>query len=271
MEPASFERVRVLVREHASIVLEAGKEYLVEARLMPIARARGLGSVDELCRLVGAQGPELDHEIVEAMTTNETSFFRDHYPFEALRETILPDLIRARAATKSLRIWCAASSTGQEPYSIAMILRDHFPAVADWNIKILATDLSRAVLERGRKARYRQIEVNRGISAANLVKFFRRKGMEWELKEEARSLVEFRELNLTRPWSHGSAFDIIMIRNVLIYFDQDTKIDILKRASQLLCSDGYLFLGGSEAMPGELTFAFQKVPIPRTGCYRRGA
>lgn len=265
--PATFARIQSLVRDRSAIVLEPGKEYLVEARLSPIARAHGLANIDELCTRVERGHRELEEDVVEAMTTNETSFFRDYYPFAALRDQIIPELRASRASKRRLDIWCAASSTGQEPYSIAMMIHDSFPDLVSWDIRILATDLSRAVLARARAGHYRQPEVNRGTEAKHLVDHFKRDGMDWVLRDHIRKMVRFELLNLIGPWPAMGPFDIILIRNVLIYFDADVKTRILDRASARLAKDGYLFLGGAETPPGGHD-AFERTPIPRAGCYR---
>ncbi|MBK6697851.1 MAG: protein-glutamate O-methyltransferase CheR [Myxococcales bacterium] len=241
--------LRELVYKRSAIVIEPDKDYLVEARLGPVARDQGYGSIGDLVTKLrgGAHAsPELTTRVVEAMTTNETTFFRDTGPFEALEKRILPELIKARAATKTLTIWSAACSTGQEPYSVAMLLDEAFPQLKDWRIRILATDLSTAVLDRAREGKYRQLEVNRGLPARLLVKYMERVGTDWRLKSELRQRVEFRQMNLVEPWSHTGRFDVIFLRNVLIYFDVETKKGILGRMRQTLAPDGFLFLGGAE-------------------------
>ncbi len=267
MDVTTFERVRSLVKERSAIVIDAGKEYLVESRLAPVAKARGFASIDAMCRSLTTQHEDLIEEVVEAMTTNETSFFRDHHPFEVLRETILPSLISSRQQQRSLRVWCAASSTGQEPFSVAMIIREHFPQLAGWDVRILATDLSRAVLDRAKTGRFRQVEVNRGLSAPLLLKYFRRDGLDFELAPELRKMVEFEEFNLIKPWRAMARFDLLFMRNVLIYFDPVSKRSILERARDQLADDGYLFLGGSESMPADV-LGFERLPLARSGCYR---
>jgi len=266
LKPENFALVRKLVHERAAIVLEAGKEYLVESRLEPIAQAHGFASVDELCSLLRSK-PGLASEVVEAMTTNETSFFRDHHPFEALRREILPQLFLRRAARRTLRVWCAACSTGQEPYSLAMLLDEYFPQQASWDLRIDATDVSRSVLARAKLGRYSQVEVNRGLSAALLVKYFVRDGLDWEINPQIKRRVRFSELNLIGNWPALEPYDLIFLRNVLIYFDQPTKLAILGRVRQQLAPDGYLLLGGSESTPAEVT-AFTRLPIARAGIYR---
>jgi len=267
LDPDAFERIRKLVYQRTAIVLAEGKEYLVESRLAPVARAHGCADVTELCRLLDRKRESLANEVVEAMTTNETSFFRDHHPFEALKHTVLPDLIKKRASTRKLRIWCAACSTGQEPYSLAMLIDEHFPQLATWKVSILGTDVSKAVLARARTGRYRQIEVNRGLGANTLLRYFLRDGLEWEIRTDLRRMVQFESLNLIGPWPRTEKFDIVFLRNVLIYFDHATKISILTKIRDLIADDGYMVLGGSETTPNEIT-SFERVPIARAGIYR---
>jgi chemotaxis protein methyltransferase CheR len=264
---AAFDQIRNVVRERSAIVLEPGKEYLVEARLTPIARAHGLASLEDLARLLTPANPELVREVVHAMTTNETSFFRDHYPFEVLQRQVLPEVLRQRQSSRTLDIWCGACSSGQEPYSIAMLLREHFPELASWNVRILATDLSSAILERAREGKYRQLEVNRGLSAAQLVRYFERDGLDWRLKPEVRSMVKFSELNLLDNWLTLPTFDIVFLRNVLIYFDVDVKKAILRKVRQHLVRGGILFLGGAESTMN-IDNQFERAPYERAGCYR---
>jgi chemotaxis protein methyltransferase CheR len=240
--------LRDLVYKRSAIVLQADKSYLIDSRLAPLAREAGLASIDELVgkiRREGAGAP-LVRRVIEAMTTNETLFFRDLHPFEALKNRIIPDLARARASQRSLRVWCAAASTGQEPYSIAMTLREHFPELARWDVKIIATDINGAVLERAREATYRQLEVNRGLPVAMLIKYFERSGADWKLKPVIRDMVNFVELNLLDAWTAIGPQDIVFIRNVLIYFDVETKRRLLGRIRNLLQYDGFLVLGGAE-------------------------
>lgn len=245
MTAGEFDYVCRLVRERSGIVLD-GKEYLVDARLTPVVRQRQLGSISELVgRLRSAPDNGLAAQVVEAMVTTETSFFRDVHPFETLRTAVLPELIRTRPERK-LRVWFAACSTGQEPYSFALLVRERFPELAGWSLELLATDLSAEVLARARAGRYSQLEVNRGLPAVALVKFFRQHGPTWELAEDVRRMVEFRELNLIRPWPVLPRFDLVFLRNVLIYFDVDVKKSILGRVARVLRPDGYLLLGGAE-------------------------
>ncbi len=245
--PESMSFLRDLVYRRSAIVLEADKQYLFDSRLSPVAREAGLASIDELVSNMRKDpGAPLTRRVVEAMTTNETLFFRDVHPFEAMKALLVPDLIRARSAERSLRIWCAAASTGQEPYSIAMTLREHFPELATWNVQIVATDLNAAVLERAREAKYRQLEVNRGLPAPFLLKYFERQGAEWQLNSNIRNMVTFRELNLLDSWTSLGPQDIVFMRNVLIYFDIETKRRLLGRLRQTLKPEGFLILGGAE-------------------------
>jgi chemotaxis protein methyltransferase CheR len=270
LDPSAFERIRKLVYERTAIVLDPGKEYLVESRLMPIARVHGHVDVNDLCKRLDGASAALIAEVVEAMTTNETSFFRDHHPFEALKKTILPELLALRAQQRKLRVWCAACSSGQEPYSLAILLAESFPQLASWDVRIDATDVAKAVLARARAGRYRQIEVNRGLSSGLLLKYFNRDGLEWEVKPELKRLVRFQELNLIERWPALERYDLILLRNVLIYFDQQTKQTILAKMRGQLAGDGYLLLGGSETPPPEVSY-FERLPIVRAGIYRLAA
>jgi chemotaxis protein methyltransferase CheR len=268
MTAQDFEYVCRLVRDRSAVVLEAGKEYLVEARLAPIVGQLQVGSISALVgRLRSGPDDGLTARVVEAMVTTETSFFRDLHPFETLRKTVLPELIRRRADERRLSVWCAACSTGQEPYSLAILLREHFPDLAGWRVSILATDLSGEVLARAKEGRYTQAEVNRGLPAASLVKYFRQHGSMWELSEQVRRGVEFRELNLVRPWPVLPRMDLVFLRNVMIYFDVDTKKAILGQVARLLRPDGYLLLGGAETTLN-LDDSFRRVESLKGGFYQ---
>ncbi|HEY3497443.1 MAG TPA: protein-glutamate O-methyltransferase CheR [Polyangiaceae bacterium] len=246
-KPESMSYLQRLVHRRSGIVLEDGKDYLVDSRLDGIARSAGVRSVDELVgKLRRDSGSILVQRVVEAMTTNETMFFRDAHPFEALRQRFVPELIQKRASERRLRVWSAAAATGQEPYSIAMTLLETFPELASWNVNILATDLNSAVLQRARQGRYRDLEVGRGLPPSYLAKYFVRHDGEWELTREVRDLVTFQELNLVEPWDGIDACDLVFMRNVLIYFDLDTKRSILTRLRRVLRRDGFLVLGGAE-------------------------
>jgi chemotaxis protein methyltransferase CheR len=265
---SDFDYVRELVRRSSAIVLEPTKEYLVEARLGPLARKEGLASIAELvAKLRGGREDGLTRKVIDAMTTNETLFFRDVHPFETLRTHLLPELLQSRAAARHLRIWSAACSTGQEPYTIAMLLREHFPELASWRIDILATDLSTEVLAKARQGIYGQIEVNRGLPAKLMVKYFTKQGVDWQIDESIRSMVEFRELNLAETWPSFGQFDVVFLRNVLIYFDADTKKAILGRVRRLLRPDGCLFLGAAETTMN-LDESFERAQLGKGSCYR---
>jgi len=211
----------------------------------------------------------LTAEVVEAMTTNETFFFRDKTPFDHLRETMLPAVLQARAARRSLRIWCAASSTGQEPYSIAMCLKALGGAIAGWRVEILATDLSQGVLEKSKAGIFSQFEVQRGLPIQMLVKHFTQVGDMWQLNPDIRAMVQHRQLNLLQDFGHLGMFDVIFCRNVLIYFDQDTKAGIFERLSRVLEPDGFMVLGAAESVVG-ISDAFKPHP-DRRGLYRPNA
>jgi chemotaxis protein methyltransferase CheR len=262
-----FDYIRTLVRSKSAIVLAPGKEYLVQARLLPLARKQGLDDISALVDKLKRGDSVLTTEVVEAMTTNETSFFRDVHPFEALREDVLPELIQLRATTRKLNIWSAAASTGQEAYTIAMTMREHFAQLGTWNVSILGTDLSREVLEKAREGRYAQIEVNRGLPAPLLVKYFDRAGPAWRVKPELKRGIEFKQLNLMLPYPALPRMDIVFLRNVLIYFDADTKRDILTRVRNVMAPDGFLFLGAAETTL-QFEGLFDRVPRARGNCYR---
>lgn len=262
----AFGFVRDHVRAESAIVLETGKEYLVESRLLPLARQTGHDTVDTfVAELKRTRNPALLRQVVEALTTNETSFFRDSDPFVALRQDVLPTLAKERPG-RSLRVWAAACSSGQEPYSIAMTTRDT-PEVAGWKVDIVATDLSEEVLAKARKGEYSQLEVNRGLPVTTLVKHFQRSGINWRINPDLAAMVQFRQLNLMRPFGPVGRFDVVFLRNVLIYFDLATKRDILRRVRQVMAPDGYLFLGAAEMTMG-VDDAWERVPAGRSSVYR---
>ena len=247
LSPDALSFVCTLVRGRAAIELDDSKSYLIDARLAPLAKKNGLATAADFIQAVREKRkPGLEGQLVEAMTTNETSFFRDLHPFETLRQHILPTLANQRAAERTLNVWSAACSTGQEIYSFAMLLREHCPQMASWNIRLLGTDLSDEVLARARAANYSQIEVNRGLPAAMLVKYFRRQGTHWELRPELAAMAEFRKLNLIETWSGMPSMDVIFLRNVLIYFSVETKKRILAKVIKLMGLHSVLFLGAGE-------------------------
>jgi chemotaxis protein methyltransferase CheR len=266
-----FIYVRKLLHDISAISIEPGQEYLVESRLGPLAAEYGLKSVGELlARLKTEPGDVLQQRIVQAMTTNETLFFRDDHPFEALRLEILPELVQKRIAERKLSIWCSACSTGQEPYSIAMLLREHFPQLLSWNVEILGTDISQDALARARDGRYTQMEVNRGLPGHLLLKYFQPVGNDWMLKDEVKKMVSFRYLNLAQSWPLVSSVDLIFLRNVLIYFTVPMKREILAKARRYLKRDGFLFLGTAETTLN-LDGAYEQVFRGKATCYRARA
>jgi chemotaxis protein methyltransferase CheR len=246
-----FEYLRRLLKERSGLVLSADKQYLLESRLLPIARRLGAANLSELAQRLRAPGAEgLVVEVVEAMTTNETFFFRDKIPFDHFRDTVMPALLKARAAQRRIRIWCAAASCGQEPYSLAMLLKEMSGRLAGWRIDILATDLSAEMLEKARTGVYSQFEVQRGLPIQCLVKYFTQNGDMWQIAPAVRAMVEFRQLNLLHPFAYLGPFDVVFCRNVLIYFDQPTKTDVLGRIARVTEPDGYLLLGAAETVVG---------------------
>jgi chemotaxis protein methyltransferase CheR len=256
--PSDYEYLRRLLKERSGLDLSADKQYLVESRLVPLARKAGLPGIAELVQKMKGHAETLTSEVVEAMTTNETFFFRDKIPFDHLKETILPALVQARAARRSLRFWCAASSTGQEPYSIAMLLKE-MPALSGWRTDIVATDLSQAVLEKSKAGIFSQFEVQRGLPIQMLVKYFKQNGDLWQLNADVRAMVQHKQLNLLQDFSHLGTFDVIFCRNVLIYFDQETKAAIFARMARMIEPDGALALGAAESVVG-ITDVFKPYP-----------
>ena len=266
-----FSYVREMVYRQAAIVLEKEKNYLVEARLTPLVRQHGFGSLEELVAQLRNQPHNgMQWHVVEAMTTNETSFFRDVHPFEMLKKNVLPELMKKRATTRQLSIWCAAASSGQEPYTILMLLREAFPELLTWKLNFIATDISQEMIERCREGCYSQLEVNRGLPAPLLVKYFSKIGTEWKIKDELRRMIDFRQMNLAQAWSALPAMDVIFMRNVLIYFDLETKKAILARVRRTLKADGYFFLGGAETTLN-IDESFKRVQIDKAAYYQLSA
>ena len=259
INPKNYKFLLEHVYSHAGIVLEGDKHYLFECRLAPIVRQLGLESIDDLCALIqSSRRPEVGHQVVEAMTTNETYFFRDPSHYDAIRTVLLPRLIKDRGDTKRLRFWSAASSTGQEAYSLAMLLIE--AGLSDWNIQILGTDFSSQVVERARSAKYQQIEVNRGLPAVLLIKHFRRSGTDWNLSDEVRRMVSFEIIDLRKSMRALGPFDLVFCRNVMIYFDAMTKMSILKELHGTLNRGGWLLLGGAETAFG-VEECFEKLTV----------
>jgi chemotaxis protein methyltransferase CheR len=263
----SFAYVRELVHRRSAIYLEAGKEYLVESRLQPIVQASGEGTLDRLVsRLRSSPEGSLHAQVVEAMTTNETSWFRDHHPFDAFESVILPDLLSRRARERRLTVWSAATASGQEAYSIAMVLHERLAADPGWDVHVLASDLSEEMVRRTRAGRYSQLEINRGLPAARLVRHFSRVGTTWQVNEPLRRLVEVRQLNLAAPFPPLPPIDVTFLRNVLIYFQVDSRRQILQRVRRVLRPGGYLVLGTAETALD--VDAFERVPHDKATVYR---
>ncbi len=270
LAPDTFAWVADLVRRRSAIQLEAGKEYLVESRLMPLARTAGLPDVDAYVRSIRTTSlPSALEQVVEALTTNETSWFRDAQPFLALADHVVPEVLAARGpfAPGPLRVWSAACSSGQEPYSIAMALADLVPPSS---LRIVATDLSQQMVDRARTGRYSQLEINRGLPAPLLVKHFTRTGTDWEVAAPLRQAITFQRHNLLDPPPIGGPFEIVFLRNVLIYFDLATKRDILRRVQQVVRPGGYLLLGAAETTIG-IDDGWERVPVGRSSVYRLAA
>jgi len=255
MTPAEFEFVSQMLKRRSGLVLNSDKLYLLESRLGPVARKHSLAGLPAIAAKLKAGDEALARDVTEAMTTNESFFFRDKTPFDHFEKLMLPAMLKARAGSKRLRIWCAAASTGQEPFSLAMLLKEKQALVKDWRIDILGTDLSSEVLTRAKSGLYSQFEVQRGLPVQLMVKYFAKERDQWRIKDDIRSMVEYRQMNLLDSFVGLGTFDIIYCRNVLIYFDEATKRGILERMAQLLPDDGYLLLGAAETVVG-ITNAF---------------
>ncbi|MGY0570824.1 CheR family methyltransferase [Bradyrhizobium sp. RDM12] len=266
MNPPEYEYLRKLLKERSGLDLSADKQYLIESRLLPLARKAGISGIPELVQKLQGGSIALITSVVEAMTTNETFFFRDKIPFDHFRDTIMPEVLKARAARRSVRIWCAAGSTGQEPYSLAMTLKEMGAALTGWRVEIIATDLSQEVLEKAKAGVYSQFEVQRGLPIQMLMKHFKQTGETWQVNPDLRAMIQHRQLNLLQDFSHLGTFDVIFCRNVLIYFDQETKINIFNRLARQIEPDGFMVLGAAETVVG-LTDTFRPI-ADRRGLYR---
>ena len=263
MTPVEYDYLRTFLKSRSGLVLSDEKQYLIESRLLPVARKNGLASISALVAKLKEPGSQMIAEaVVEAMTTNESFFFRDKLPFEHFTQTMMPAMLANRARDKRLRIWCAAASTGQEPYSLAMCLKEMESKIAGWRIEILGTDLSNEVLTKARTGLYSQFEVQRGLPINHLLKFFTQQGDVWQIGADIRSMVQYRKLNLLEPFTALGQFDIVFCRNVLIYFDNHTKVDILSRIQKTMPDDGFLVLGAAETVVG-LTDVFRAMPDKR--------
>lgn len=268
MRPDDYQFLSGVLAAGSGLALGTGKEYLLESRLSPLAASMGHNDLDGLVRhLRLTRDQEVVRILCEAMTTNESLFFRDGTPFDALRSAVLPHLFQARQGARRIRIWCAAASTGQEPYSIAMTRLLHAPELASWDVEIVGTDLSRAALERARRGVFNQFEVQRGLPITLLMKFFTQVPEGWRINDDVRRGISFREFNLLGSLSGLGTFDVIFCRNVLIYFDQPTKADMLSRLARVLAADGFLFLGAAETVFG-LSDAFVRDDALKGSAYR---
>ena len=269
LQQSDFDFVQKLVQQKAAIVLDNGKQYFVKSRLTPLAQNTGHDSIEKLI-LALRQNPHnsrMVEQVVEAITIHETSFFRDVHPFKCMKEVVMPSLLEKRASQHTLNLWCAACSSGQEPYTVTMLLRENFPQLQSWNVRFIATDISNQILDRARDGKFSQLEVNRGLPAPLLLKHFEKQGLVWQIKPQLRSSIEFRKLNLIDNWPPMPKMDVVFLRNVLIYFDVETKRKILGEVRKLLNPDGFLFLGAAE-MPMSIDNAFERIDYPRSGCYK---
>lgn len=254
MTQADFDFLRSLLHLRSGLSLTPEKRYLVESRLGILCRRRGIAGLDVLVRRLRLDNDrELENAVVEAMTTNETLFFRDSLPFDMFRDVIMPEKLASHEARRSLRIWCAAVSSGQEAYSLAMILDEMAPRLAGWKIEIVGTDISAEILERARAGLYSQFEVQRGLPIQLLLKYFRQEGDKWRISERIRNMVELKAHNLLEPSEHLGQFDVIFCRNVLIYFDVPTKARVMAALAQRLAPDGAFILGAAETVIGITT------------------
>lgn len=262
LRPDEFDFIAKLLKDRSGLVITPDKGYLLESRLMPLARSRGMATLSDIVAKMRAHDEGLARDVTEAMTTNESFFFRDDKPFTQFRETVLPQMMAARAAKKSIRIWSAACSSGQEAYSLAMILKEEQAKLSGWHIEIIGTDISIEMLEKAKAGLYSQFEVQRGLPITLLVKHFKKKDESWQIDPSIRGMVQFREWNLLRDLKPLGQFDIVFCRNVLIYFDQPTKAQVLESIAKQMPSDGLLYLGGAETVLG-ISDRFKPVPNQR--------
>jgi len=262
MRISDFDLYKDLLKEKSGLTLTPDKSYLLDSRLTPVARKWNYPNLEAMTHILrGMPSADLVKDVVEAMTTNETSFFRDLKPFDQFRDVILPHMIKARPS-KKLRIWCAACSTGQEPYSLAMLIKENAAKLAGWQFEIIATDIDTNVIEQAKKAEYSQFEVQRGLPIRMLMKYFEQKADKWCLKNDIKSMIQYKFFNLLTPMATLGKFDLIFCRNVLIYFDRDTKATVLKNMATLLPEDGFVILGGAETVLG-ITDAFKPMDNTR--------
>ena len=267
MKDTDFDFLSTFVESKSGIILHKDKAYLVESRLGPVMKSEGFSSIGDLIlRLRWQATGELVDKVIDAMTTNETFFFRDDPPFEALKQGVIKDLMQKRQSTKTLNIWSAACSSGQEPYSISILLKEHFPTLNDWTIKILGTDVSDEVLEKADEGIYSSFEVSRGLSDTLVNRYFEPVDTRWKVRASLRNTVHFQKLNLMDSFASIPKMDIIFLRNVLIYFKHEVKKDIVKRIIERLMPDGYFFLGQSETAK-TLNETLEPVNIAQASCF----
>ncbi|WP_230530927.1 CheR family methyltransferase [Microvirga roseola] len=270
MTELDFDYLCTFLKARSGLALGAEKRYLVESRLIQVCRRFEVNTLPELVTTLKAgRNHSLENAVVEAMTTNETFFFRDKGPFDLFRDVLLPRYLNSRASARRLRIWCAAASTGQEPYSLAMLVKEASARLAGWNVEILATDISTEVLDKAKAGLYSQFEVQRGLPIQLLLKYFKQEGDQWRIAPEIRAMVDYRPLNLIKEFGHLGVFDIVYCRNVLIYFDKPTKTDVLRRLANAMAPDGALLLGAAETVLG-LTDGLSPDPVNR-GLYGKSA
>ncbi|MFD2207984.1 CheR family methyltransferase [Kiloniella antarctica] len=263
MNVSDFEYISQFLRKRSGLVLSQDKAYLLESRLNPVARKWNLSGFDELVQKVRASNDErILSDITEAMTTNESFFFRDQKPFDLFKEMVLPQLLEKRAGSKTIRIWSAACSSGQEPYTLAMLLKEAGAALAGWKIEIVATDLSNDILDKAKEGVYTQFEVQRGLPINLLVKYFQQAGDRWQIDSSIRNMVTFKSFNLLDSPAALGKFDVVFCRNVLIYFEQATKSAVLTNIAKQMPDDGFLYLGGAETVLG-ISDDFQLIPGKR--------
>jgi chemotaxis protein methyltransferase CheR len=259
MNVNDFDLICRILKERSGLTLAKDKAYLLESRLLPVARKWKFANFEELARVIRTKPDEaLLRDVTEAMTTNESFFFRDIKPFDQFRDIVLPHMLKARAQQKSMRIWSAACSSGQEPYSLSMILSENAAKLQGWRVEIVATDLSTEILTRAREGLYSQFEVQRGLPIQYLVKYFQQAGDRWQINKPIRDMVQYRPFNLLQPMAPLGRFDVVFCRNVLIYFDQPTKTKVLDGIAGQMADDGFLYLGGAETILG-VTERFQLI------------
>lgn len=269
MSTASFDYLRDWLRKQSGIALDQTKRYLIEARLTPLVEARQLGSIDALVQHLRAEPGTLQQQLLNALVTTESSFFRDIAVFNGIRNTLLPDLLARRASERRLDIWCAACASGQEVYSLAILLTG-FPQLASWTVRLVATDLSTDMLERARRGKFTQLEVNRGLPAKYLVSCFRQVGDEWIIDDRYRRMIEFHQLNLISLWPALGTMDLILMRNVLVYLDAPTRQAVIRKTHKRLRPNGYLVLGATETVL-DMDDVYERVPLSGASAYRAKA